>query len=45
MSFLDDPDCPAMFQKLGLPYGDGFLPDGGYAVVTPTTGQAVFIKE
>lgn len=45
MSALSDVDCPAIFQKLGLPYGDGFQPDGGYSVVVPDAGQSVFTKE
>lgn len=45
MSGLTDPECPAIFKKLGLPYGDGFQPDGGFTVVTPTVGQTIFTME
>jgi uncharacterized repeat protein (TIGR04052 family) len=47
MSGPDDPECPAMFEKLGLPLmrGDGgstYLPDGGAYVAGP---QTLFTKE
>ena len=44
MSALDDPECPPIFRKLGLPYGEA-LPDGGLLVVQPATGQTVFTVE
>lgn len=45
MSGLTDPECPVLFRKLGLPYGDGFQPDGGFTVVTPDAGQSAFTME
>ncbi len=45
MSGLTDPECPPMFKKLGLPYGDGLLEDGGVKIVQPTGSQTLFTME
>ena len=45
MSAPTDPECPAMLKKLGIPYADGLLEDGGVKVVQPTGAQTIFTME
>lgn len=45
MSAPTDPECPPMLKKLGIPYADGLLEDGGVKVVQPTGGQTIFTME